>query len=361
MKKLLVVTDVSFSNNANGPMNTLKNFLSYVPADMQVTVISDTPIYYGDNIENTVIDYSYRINILRKIFMSVNFSSHNSQKDIVSAINDWGDNPILLCTSSCNVYRKYCNGANVYLIITDLPTIAYRKYIVETNNILKKAFYIKEYLYCSYYEKLLPKLYRRIVLVNEKEAEEANNKNETNRFVWIPVVYKKVDCIFEKCRIDEKINLVFIGNMTFTPNENGIKLFYNKVFSKLNDKFHLHLIGKESEKFFKNDKRVKTYGFVDDLGELVSKMDYGICFMRDGGGMKNKIFDYMKYGIPCIINRYCMLSNYIDSDYVFVADDVKEFLEVLNIGRPDPEKIKKSIEKYEVSNVASKFWKVFEA
>ena len=120
------------------------------------------------------------------------------------------------------------------------------------------------------------------------------------------------------------------------------------------------MIGKGTEKLFAGDLRVKQYGFVDDMASIISKMDFGICFMKNGGGMKNKIFDYMKYGIPCIINNHVNEYNTVDSDYIYVANDVQDFIKASSIKGLNPVEIKRSIERYEVSNVARDFWKLFD-
>lgn len=370
MYKIFIVFENSLDISNNGEINSLKEYLKHLPSNYKVTItnIGNTN-FKAENVEIIPIDSKNKISIIRKAFFSLVFNGCRKNRKLLDIVNYYLNSQrfdhILFLSNLTNRYYKNVNATkiNSSLLMTDLPSVAYKNYINNTKKIINKVFYLKELIWCSWYERKITSRYKNIILVNKEEVLKANHEYKTDVFKCIPVVfsYPNDKCVHKtNDNSTEVINLCFIGNMGFRPNKDGIEYFYNKIFKDLPDMYRLHLIGKGSETFFKEDQRVISYGFVEDFGMIMQKMRFGVCFMINGGGMKNKVFDYLKYGVPCVANNYVCENNTVNTEYMFRADNVQEFINTIKQNMNcDSNLVKKSINEYEASKVSYDFWKLF--
>lgn len=370
MYKILIVFENNLDIMNNGEINLLKILLKNLPINVEISITNiGATAFEADNVKIMCIKEKNRISLLRKMFLSLTFNGCKKNKELINILlnelNLEEYNHIIFVSAIVNRYYKMCNKKNnrISLIMTDLPSIAFDIYIINSNKILNKIYYMKEFLWSKYYQRQVVKRYENIILVNKKETEYANKKYSTNNFITVPLVFEyPPDNKICNNKKDSKryIDLVFLGNMSFRPNIDGITYFYNEIFLNLPEKYRLNIIGKGGNSFFVDDERVISYGFVSDYGKIMENMQIGICFMINGGGMKNKVFDYMKYGIPCIVNGYVSKNNTVDSEYIYYADCTEDFLDVVeNKLNSNPERIRDSIKEYEAKNVSNKFWKIF--
>lgn len=94
---------------------------------------------------------------------------------------------------------------------------------------------------------------------------------------------------------NEKFTILFIG-VAFFPNVSGITWFIDNVL--VNIDAELIIIGKGMDDYFKDlkNKKVKVYGYVEDLSNYYYNADVVIAPIFTGGGMKTKIAEAMMYG-----------------------------------------------------------------
>lgn len=353
---VLIVFDGDLNNGSNGYINSLYKMLEYVPDGINVFITNPSNNVRIKGINIIEVGSCRLKSKAYRLFGSTSFYGTCFNKLIANAIENRQYDYYIFASSSClQYYKKNLMEGRSLLIQTDLISSACRNYIQNSKDIIHKFYYWKEMLWSKHYEKRNCELFNYIELVNMLEVENANKIYDTTKYIQIPVTYEEPHNVTHD--IHDSINLVFIGNMGFKPNRDGITYFYNNYFKKLSGDYILHIIGKDSEKWAFPDPNVKVYGYVEDFNEIMKQMDFGICFMVNGGGMKNKVFDYMRYGIPCLANQYVFKNNYIDSPYLYKVIDLEDIYRAVET-EVDHEKVMLSIQNYRADNVAKKFWRI---
>lgn len=98
-------------------------------------------------------------------------------------------------------------------------------------------------------------------------------------------------------------NLLILGNMWWYPNIEGAKWFLEDVFpaiKKLDDRYRVFVVGRNPSELlsqYKSDSIVFT-GSVRSVDEYIRKCDLLIVPNFSGGGIKIKIYEGIKKGIP---------------------------------------------------------------
>lgn len=358
-KKVLFVFDGDLNIADNGAAGTTKNLIRHAPDDMDIYITSNRE-YKGfqDYVTVIKIGETKQETAFIRILTSNTFRRNRINAQIAECIKYFQrqEDAVIVFTAETN--HRYCkyvkNKEKLFFYLGDIASLAFKIHFRTSAGFLRKMFYWKEKLVSEFYERSFPHKYKAVFLVNSHEAEYANSKYQTNR-------YRAIFAGFEPAeRIDaaehDNINLVFIGNMGFKPNKDGLDYFYQTVFKKLDNQYRLHLIGAGSDSIYKNDSRVTGHGFVNDFNDVLQYCDYGLCYMVNGGGLKNKIFDYMKYGIPCIVNSYVIKNTApVCSEYLLTADTYEEFI-IRTHQDYSRENVAESIKQYKMSNVAKLFW-----
>jgi glycosyltransferase involved in cell wall biosynthesis len=100
-------------------------------------------------------------------------------------------------------------------------------------------------------------------------------------------------------------NIVFIGNMTTVQNLDACQFFIDDVLPILREKypFVFKIIGRIGEKDATNFKKyegVEVMGAVDSVATAASGGTVGVCPVRLGAGVQNKVLEYMALGLPVV-------------------------------------------------------------
>lgn len=99
--------------------------------------------------------------------------------------------------------------------------------------------------------------------------------------------------------------VAFIGNLTSAQNLDACMHFINDIFPELRARFNIkfRVVGKISEgdaKRLSDFDGVEVTGRVDSISDAVSDVAIGVCPVRIGAGVQNKVLEYMALGIPAI-------------------------------------------------------------
>lgn len=135
-------------------------------------------------------------------------------------------------------------------------------------------------------------------------------------------------------------DIVFVGPYSHASNRLGMEWFLNNVWNSVlmrKPETILHIVGNWPEKvqaeLTAKYKNLEFYGFVDDLGSVISGKIM-IVPIRDGSGLRMKIFEAAQYSVPvvsCVVGaegmglesgRHC----YITDDAQVFADNVIELM-----------------------------------
>jgi glycosyltransferase involved in cell wall biosynthesis len=111
---------------------------------------------------------------------------------------------------------------------------------------------------------------------------------------------------FDDVKLNQNPNLVFCGDLTYSPNLNAIQWFLEHVWRELKLKWpdaKLRVVGKkpadlEIQKHNFND--VDFLGYVDNIGDIYSLSSIAIVPIFEGSGSRLKILDAFAHGVPVI-------------------------------------------------------------
>lgn len=379
MKKILIISGSDLNDLTNGSTTVLRNYLKYIPEDYKITILNNIvenkEIIKDLSNENIrIINIEKKNNEFKKFlkyfplicYAYLPLAKNKKILERIKKISFTQDYDLIYFHGATSYTECYLKGIKGKLVINliDLYSYAYKKYFLSEKNLIKKIFCLKEEKLAQQIEKKIINEFQKVILVNSNEKDYANKIYKTNKFEDVPIgidIDEKKIIQDVNLKIKKEINLVFIGNMNFKPNLDGINKFYNEFFSKLDLRYRLHIIGPNSQKLLFEDSRVKKYGFVENLDLLLNNMDFGIAIMENGGGQKNKILDYLSRGIPVIANEYTYRNNKFESKYIYIANNHKEIddlIETFFSCNHTKKEIIESIKKYSAKNSAIKFWEL---
>lgn len=100
-------------------------------------------------------------------------------------------------------------------------------------------------------------------------------------------------------------NIAFIGTLNSLPNSDAVSFFIENVLPIVRKKrpnAHLKVIGFTGSDFIKkySSPAVTFTGPVSSLADAVRDCVIGVCPVRIGAGIQNKLLDYMSLGLPAI-------------------------------------------------------------
>jgi glycosyltransferase involved in cell wall biosynthesis len=102
--------------------------------------------------------------------------------------------------------------------------------------------------------------------------------------------------------------VAFIGNMSFSLNLDACHHFLRDIYPKLrlNNDIRFRVIGACPPVVKRDLERypgVEVTGRVERIADAVNDVFCGICPLRAGAGIQNKILNYLALGIPCVTSR----------------------------------------------------------
>ncbi|HAS1069066.1 TPA: glycosyltransferase [Enterobacter cloacae] len=194
------------------------------------------------------------------------------------------------------------------LEMTDAISLNYKRVsdLNETKN-LRTFIYGLEQKRLENYEKKIASKFDLVSFISDVDREYLYSNSSSEIKVYPNGVDTK-SLFFKKRHVsnDNQLNLIFIGNMYSLQNMDAVKWFAKKILPHLsipNKKVIFNVIGriKESDKeYLSNIPCVSVAGSVDDINEACRNGHIGLCPMRLGAGVQNKILEYMALGLPCI-------------------------------------------------------------
>jgi glycosyltransferase involved in cell wall biosynthesis len=131
----------------------------------------------------------------------------------------------------------------------------------------------------------------------------------------------------------EQNSVVFIGLLSYSPNEDAIKYYVKKVHPLVKAKAPdatLTVIGKNPPKWLvdcsKNDPSVRVLGFVENAQSIISSASVCICPVRQGSGTRLKLLEYMSAGKAVVTTTAgCEGVEVSHKEHVLIADTELEF------------------------------------
>lgn len=215
--------------------------------------------------------------------------------------------------------------------------IVYRTY-QNSNNFLKKIFLNIEYNKIRKFEKKALSDVDKIYALSENDVESMKHLNvNLKNFSVIPIGVIDNGIINKKEDKNKKLTLMFIGTLTWNPNNQGILWFVRNVIPKLNEsgiEYDLYIVGKnpsdELKELCESYDNIFVTGYVNDVDEMYVKSDVMVVPLFVGSGQRVKIIESFSKGIPVISTSIGAEGLDCITDYnVVIADTDIEFVDSL--------------------------------
>lgn len=265
----------------------------------------------------------------------------------------------------------------IYLDQHNCESQILKRRVYESKSYLSKLFSIIEYKKLKRFEHDTIQKVNKVITLSEEDKNFMISKNiiDKNKFSIIPIPinidYKK--SIVEE--INERINIIFLGTLSWFPNAQGIEWFIKKVIPKMENKkidYHLFIVGKDPSSSLKDlcskYKNITITGYVENVNEYIKISDIMIVPIFIGSGMRVKILEGLGKRIPIISTRVGAEGILVkDNKEILFAENEDEF--ICKILKLKDLELYKSIQKngenvfekeYSINAISKKYLRLFE-
>jgi glycosyltransferase involved in cell wall biosynthesis len=221
------------------------------------------------------------------------------------------------------------------LLIFDQHNISsqasWRNFLIE-NNLIGKTAYFLETIKWFFYEKKYIKCFNKIFTISETDKRKLLKWSiAKNKIQFLPIPIKSKN-LFE---FDNKNkNILFVGLMSWKPNEDGFWWFYKKVYPRIKEKINnvtFTVIGDNPSKKIsaqaENDSSLKILGYVKNIDHYYNQASVFVVPIRSGGGIRIKILKALAYGIPLVSTKIGAEGiNILNGKEFLLADNSEDFV-----------------------------------
>ncbi len=201
-------------------------------------------------------------------------------------------------------------------------------------NLLKKIFFKVTALQMKWYEE---NLYRKNTIacytfVSSEEKLFFEKTYNINKTILLPI---GTACIRS---IDDKTNersIIFVGKMSYNPNEQAVKWFVSNVWPSIKKAvpdIKFYIVGKEPSaslvELNKADKDVIVTGMVDSVTDYYSRASVVVIPIISGGGVNVKVLEALGMGkLVVTTSKGVEGTAFVPGTHLIVADSAEEFAE----------------------------------
>jgi glycosyltransferase involved in cell wall biosynthesis len=174
-----------------------------------------------------------------------------------------------------------------------------------TKNIFTKLFLRFEYLKAVRYEKESCMKADMTLAITQRDLSLIGRMTENRARCRIAPFHVKKTSSVLRDNTHKKKTILFLGTMSWFPNEDALIWFFHHVFKKyhLDTKgWKLLVVGNSPGKAvlkLRSDS-VDVTGYVDNLDPYIHESFLSVVPLRIGGGMRIKILELFSFGIPVI-------------------------------------------------------------
>lgn len=208
---------------------------------------------------------------------------------------------------------------------------------------IRNLIYKFEYNRIEKYEKEIVHYFDETVLVSNYDSEYlTNNSNILTSVITNGVDVSKYKFIKRDNRNTDRRVIIFIGNMVSTQNLDAACYFVKEILpllKEINPIFRVvgNISRENTSMLLSLNSCVEITGTVEDINESVNEGWIGVCPVRIGAGIQNKILEYMSLGLPVITTEvgYEGLSAKINFE-LLVSNSPEEFANsILELNRDE--------------------------
>lgn len=238
---------------------------------------------------------------------------------------------------SISCYKKVFNNTTIVLSQQNCEFMLMKRRYENEKNILKKLYIYLEYVKLKKYEMRICSKFDKVIMLSKEDKDCLLKEGYTKQNITIiPIAVEtkvKRKTQYNKNGIK---NILFMGTMTWYPNEQGILWFIDNVWKCIkekNEEMNLYVVGKSPSNELLSRQKIDGViitGYVNDIYDYIQKCDVCIVPLFIGGGMRVKILESMAKGIPCISTSIGAEGiNIIDGENIIIANNDIQFKEAI--------------------------------
>ncbi len=189
----------------------------------------------------------------------------------------------------------------VYIDDEDISDLVYQR-MLESRNILMKAFLFSEYLRCLLFEKKTMKNVEQVWAISPNSLKRLKTLSAAKMSLMPTIIPVQKNVFSESAQ-----NIVFAGTLSWSENKVGLQWFITHCWSKVLDacpETKLFILGQQSdeswEKLCQQYKNIELMGYVENLETIFSQSAVAISPVFINSGIKIKVLTYLSYGLPVI-------------------------------------------------------------
>jgi polysaccharide biosynthesis protein PslH len=236
---------------------------------------------------------------------------------------------------------QYANPKKSIIDIVDTPSLQIRRALQHNCGVWKLIWKI-ELPKIEKYEKELINKHKLLLFASKPDMLALNNQKKS-------LVLKNGTQISKIKRKEQPNSIMFLGNMEYQPNIDGVKYFIKQILPQIKKKIpniKFYVVGKNSKsvKYLEN-KNIIITGYVNNVSKYLNRCNVFVAPLRLGSGIQNKVLEAMNSEIPVITTS--IVNNGVeakDGKEIIVANNPEEFanktIELIN-----NEKLRKKLSK----------------
>lgn len=227
---------------------------------------------------------------------------------------------------------------NAKLILDEhnCETIIVKRKAADSNNVIKKLFLKIEALKLKSFEKnSILKATKTIVLSStDYKSLKKVTESEFNHAV-IPIGVP--DRGFKKETNNKDLKVLFIGTLTWEPNNAGLIWFLKEVMPIIERKkinLHLYIVGKNPSEEVKKlseqyIEKITVTGYVDSVDEYYDMCDVTIVPLFIGSGQRVKLIEAFSKGMPAVSTSVGAEGLEYNEESIIIANKKEEFVDAI--------------------------------
>lgn len=243
-----------------------------------------------------------------------------------------------------SIYSPYLKECEAWKLLDEhnCESMIVKRRIQKDGKLLKKLFYKLEYKKLLRFERNSLNQADRVLVLSEEDrkllVKISNNSLLNQKIFQLPImVQAHRRKIIEACRLQGGIiNILFVGTLTWEPNNNGMIWFLKNVVPLLDStRVNIFIAGKGASNKLRQlcdqFNNVSLEGYVENLEEYFDKCDFMVVPLFIGSGQRVKILEAFSRGFPVIATKIGAEGlEYRNEHSILIADTQEEFVEAID-------------------------------
>jgi glycosyltransferase involved in cell wall biosynthesis len=169
-----------------------------------------------------------------------------------------------------------------------------------------------------------------VIFLSSEEAAYTRAVCPDLRYTVMPPLFDYAPCRQPRRKASETLEIGFVGNFRWWPNQLGLNWFANQVLPHVNAPIRVNLFGR-SDGLWRGDPRVVEQGIFESVDQIWDKCDLLICPSVSSGGVCVKLAEAAYNGMPVLANTHAARGLGMGDDPALIfLDKPAEWIEMLN-------------------------------